>query len=226
MKRLNIILIIISLIVFINNYVYGSFADYTDDDAEKDTQKLIQEHKENFDNTKSENNYLKSLSVSGGVLSPDFDRQIVEYSVKVTSNINEINIIAETEDEKAKINGNGKIDINDISECRIEVVADSGTVRTYFLKIIKETQDIKDYTNSNTNSSKNEENELNESVLNLNNLSIENVSENMVEEYEEVKENSLHKENKGILYLIMAFLIIVLLAIIYGKKKNQNTKHM
>ena len=224
MKKLNkILIIIISLIVFINNYVYGSFADYTDDDAEKDTQKLIQEHKENFDNTKSENNYLKSLSVSGGVLSPDFDRQIVEYSVKVTSNINEINIIAETEDEKAKINGNGKIDINEISECRIEVVADSGTVRTYFLKIIKETQDIKDYTNSNTNSSKNEENELNESVLNLNNLSIENVSENMVEEYEEVKENSLHKENKGILYLIMAFLIIVLLAIIYGKKKK--SKH-
>ena len=121
-----------------NNIVYGSFADYTDEDAERDAQKMIEEHNHNFDSKKSENNYLSKLSVTGGILSPNFDRQTLDYSLKIENNINEIDIVAVADDKQAKVNGSGKIDISNTSECKVEVIADSGTVRTYNIKIIKD----------------------------------------------------------------------------------------
>ena len=61
------IYLMLFILCFTNNYVYASMADYTDEDAEKDTQRMIQEHKENFDSTKSDNNYLKELTINGAI---------------------------------------------------------------------------------------------------------------------------------------------------------------
>ena len=59
MKKSIISLIILVLIIFTNNNTYASMADYTDEDAKNETQRMIQEHKENFDSTKSDNNYFR-----------------------------------------------------------------------------------------------------------------------------------------------------------------------
>lgn len=143
MKILKIFFAIVLLtLIFTNNYTYASFADYTDEDAEIDTQKMIQEHENNFDSTKSENNYLKELTVKGFAISPNFDRQFTDYTVKVDANTKEIDIIAIPEDNKATVNGIGEIDISNTSECKIEVIAESGTTRTYFIKISKENETI------------------------------------------------------------------------------------
>lgn len=229
MRKINKILIfILGIILFINNYVYGSFADYTDEDAEKDTQVLIREHEKNFDSTKSENNYLKSLSVSAGILSPNFDKQTVEYILKIKSNINEINIIANAEDERAKISGIGRININDISECKIEVSAESGTARTYFIKIIKEAEEVVNVTQSVINKEINEEKILTENVLPQNRLNINNVVENEEEKYGEVKDSGLNTEEKieYKTYIIggLALFILVFFFAIIIKTNNKLTR--
>ena len=79
MKKLKCVLILILFIsVFLCKSVLASFADFTDEDAEKQTQNMIQEHEKEFDTTKSDNNYLKDLKITGGELSPNFERQTLE----------------------------------------------------------------------------------------------------------------------------------------------------
>ena len=133
----NIMKLLILIVVITNNYVYGSFADYTDEQAAKDTEKLIEEYNNNYDYTKSNNNYLKTLNVEQGELSPVFDKQKVEYDLTLKKSIEEINIIANAEDDKAIIDGAGIINIKEQTKCKIDVIAESGTVRTYFINIIR-----------------------------------------------------------------------------------------
>lgn len=216
MKNKKIILIIIFFIlIFTNNCTFASFADYTDEDAERDTQMLIEEHKKEFDSSKSDNNYLKDLTVVGGKISPNFDRQTIEYSVEVNNNINEIEITATTEDNKATIKGTGKVNIKDVSECKIEVQAESGTTRTYFVKIKKQNEDSnKDNNNNNNNEINTTKNELPE-----NKIEIVNENNNIIEERE--KANIKHNNKYIIIGIgIVALLIIVLLLINQKSKKE------
>ena len=142
MKKIKGIIIVLTYIFLItNNCVYGSFADYTDEQAAKDTEKMIEEHN-NYDYTKSNNNYLKDLNVKEGVLSPEFDKQTINYRLTLTNSVEEISISAIAEDEKANIKGNGTVSIKDEEQCIIEVTAESGTVRTYFINIIRPGESI------------------------------------------------------------------------------------
>ena len=218
MKILKVILtiMIVSVLFLINNIVYASMADYTDEDAEKETQKLIQEHKENFDSSKSDNNFLKDLTVAEGYLSPSFDRQVINYSLKVENNIKEINITANADDSGAKVNGTGKIDINNIPEHKIEVVAPSGTTRTYFIKIVKSNEE----NNKTKNDKKDEvnENELEENIIIGSNPIIEEISGH---EHEIEKNNKLKK-----LAIIVTIIIVALICLFISiKVKNKKSKH-
>lgn len=185
MKKIKfIIMIMIFSIVFSNNYIYASFADYSDEDAEKETNNLIQQHEEQFDSEKSDNNYLKELKITGGTLSPNFDRQTLEYTFKVENETNKINITAISEDSSAKVNGAGEIEILEVSECKIEVIAESGTTRTYFIKIIKQNEEIKEQNNTENEISENEtkENEIIENTAVNTNTNSQNFEQNTVKE--------------------------------------------
>lgn len=204
---------ILFILVIANNSVYASMADFTDEDAEKETQKMIQEYKENFDNNKSDNNFLKDLTVTGGVLSPNFDRQIIEYSLKLDNNISEIQITANVEDSEAKIEGTGKIDISNISEHKISVIAPSGTTRTYVIKIAKENDIKKENIDENKNESN--ENEIKENITIGSNISKEELND------------KFQKNNNLKYYYLLAFILILLLACVFIiiKKNNKHTKH-
>ena len=179
--------IIIFMIILINNCTYASMADFTDEDAEKITEKMIHDHEKEFDSNKSDNNYLKEIIVNGGEISPSFDRQIVEYSVKIDSKLTEIDITATPEDNRAKVNGTGKIDIINNSEFKIEVIAESGTTRTYFIKVVKSDEDNKESASKEDNTVKNE-------LLEDDLENIEIINNNLIEEDEasnEVKNNRI-----------------------------------
>ncbi len=212
-KKLFITIIFIFFVLcFTNSSVYASMADYTDEDAEKDTKKMIQEHQENFDSSKSDNNYLKELTVKGGTISPNFERQVIEYSVKIDNNINEIDITAKPEDTRAKIKGTGKIDITNLSKCKIEVVSESGTTRTYFINIVKQnTQNEKEAT----------EEEIKNNVIEDENIIIttNDIKEENVVQYK--KENK--KTKKYLIGLIIVILILSFIVIIF--KKSKKSKH-
>ena len=88
--------------------------------------------------TQSSNNNLKSLGVSNTSLVPGFDSAITEYKAYVTSNITKVNINAEVADSKAKVTGNGDINISaNTTNAIIKVTAEDGSTKEYKITIIK-----------------------------------------------------------------------------------------
>lgn len=91
------------------------------------------------DPVKSSNNYLKSLTVNNGTLSPNFNPRTTSYTVVVEDDLEEITISAEPEDEKATVSGTGTIQLEEgNTTARIEVVAENGSTNTYTIHIRKE----------------------------------------------------------------------------------------
>ena len=87
---------------------------------------------------KSANNYLKSLSIEGYELEPEFVRENDAYTiyVKDRNSLTSLNIVAEADDEKATIEGAGKIEVAPEQDvATIQVKAENGDTRVYTIKI-------------------------------------------------------------------------------------------
>lgn len=86
---------------------------------------------------KSTNNYLELITISSGSISFSKDKLI--YDVVVKNNVKNILISAKTEDEKAKVEGDGRFNLNiGNNTIKINVTAEDGTQRTYTLNIYRE----------------------------------------------------------------------------------------
>ncbi|MDD6879294.1 MAG: hypothetical protein PUD59_03575 [bacterium] len=88
-------------------------------------------------NKKSSNNYLNSLTVSNGELSPKFNKETLKYSVATTEEI--VTVYCSSENSKSTTSGcNKKIYLNDnCIEHNINVTAQDGKNKTYTLNICK-----------------------------------------------------------------------------------------
>ena len=86
-------------------------------------------------NVKSSNNYLSSISVNVGNLSPEFYRETFEYTVEnLPEDIKEIEVNATAEDERAYISGLGIISLEPgENRIQINVTAENENVREYTL---------------------------------------------------------------------------------------------
>ena len=86
-------------------------------------------------NVKSSNNYLSSISVNVGNLSPEFYRETFEYTVEnLPEDIKEIEVNATAEDERAHISGLGIISLEPgENRIQINVTAENENVREYTL---------------------------------------------------------------------------------------------
>lgn len=149
MKRTKkiIVMIIIVTICLTPIFSYSAFydleyppdnkgrADYTDEEADEEKSKKNVETYEY--NGESSNNFLKTLEIENAQIEPQFNRQYVDYDVKLKDKNNKkIKIIAEPEDEKAKVDGAGEFILEDgINELRVVVTAENGNVQIYNLHI-------------------------------------------------------------------------------------------
>lgn len=116
-------------------------ADFTEEEAEQQSK----EYEENKNNTtaddyigKSVNNYLKSLNVEGYELEPEFIGENDTYTiyVKDRSNVISLNITAEADDETAKVEGTGQVEITpDQKSVTIQVTAENGNLKIYTINI-------------------------------------------------------------------------------------------
>lgn len=89
---------------------------------------------------KSKNANLKSLTIEGVDLIPEFNPEVTEYSVKLIDfKDRDLNITAEPEDEKSVVKIVGNTNITDENEITITVTAEDGTSKIYTIKAIKET---------------------------------------------------------------------------------------
>ena len=93
-------------------------------------------------NAKNPNNWLKSLSVDGYLLTPTFDVNAnQEYTITVDASIESININATTVSTKASITGIGQVNlVSGLNECKVVVTAENGDKREYILNVIKRTE--------------------------------------------------------------------------------------
>ena len=82
----------------------------------------------------SDNSYLKTLSVDGYKLSPEFKKDTLEYTIEVKEETEKVKVSAETEDSKAKVTGIGELDLTKETNYQIVVTAENGKTRTYTLK--------------------------------------------------------------------------------------------
>lgn len=88
----------------------------------------------------SKNNNLSSLQVEGFSLSPEFNKDTLEYNVVVPEGTKEVNIIGSVEDRKSSISGTGVKEVNQgNNKFLVTVKAQNGAEKTYTINV-----DVKD----------------------------------------------------------------------------------
>lgn len=84
----------------------------------------------------SKDNYLKSLKVEGFEITPEFNKDVLEYSLIVPEDTKEVNINAIVNDNKSNIRGNGVQTVTEgINNFEVIVKAQNGAERIYKLAI-------------------------------------------------------------------------------------------
>lgn len=90
---------------------------------------------------KSSNNDLKSLSVEGYEISPEFNKNVKEYSVTVPSTVDKINIVAKKSDSYSSLDGTGEKSVEEgVNTFEIVVTSETGVSNTYKLTVNVEDQ--------------------------------------------------------------------------------------
>lgn len=154
-KKLIIIGIITLLILNINIKVLATdrlvdipvppnssgYADFTEEEAAQ----RQEEYEKTKNNTtaedyieKSSNNYLKSLNIEGYNLEPEFKRENDTYTIYIKNreDVTNLNITAEADDESAKIDGIGTVQITpEQNSININVTAENGNLKIYKINI-------------------------------------------------------------------------------------------
>ena len=103
------------------------------------TQANVSNTKKSNDPKKSSDNALKKLEVEGVVLDPEFGADTLEYTATVEGAKDKINIITETNDSKANVDGDGEVElVEGFNEIKVTVYAENGDAREYKLKITRE----------------------------------------------------------------------------------------
>lgn len=215
-------LIIITLI-FNFSIVYADpgsskgFANFDDEEAEKQAQELEKEQQEEEKKRegKSSNNYLESLSIDGYELQPAFDKEIQEYFVNGVTEGQKVKINAIPNENTATVSGTGEIEVKN-NEARIDVTAENGTVRTYFIEF-------------NMQETKNEEETTQVSSEEVEDDTTEENNEK--EESKEIHSNELKTESKeenntvAIVGVVLAIFVIIVIIIISINKKQKKGRH-
>lgn len=87
---------------------------------------------------KSNNANLSSLNIEGFSLTPEFNKDTTKYSVSVENDISSLNILANTEDSKAKceVLGNNDFAVG-TNIVTVKVTAEDGKVKEYIIEVDK-----------------------------------------------------------------------------------------
>ena len=103
---------------------------------------------------KSNNNNLKGLGIEGYSITPEFNKDTLEYSSEIPSSVEKINIQADKEDGYATVDGAGEQEVKEgLNKFEIKVTSETGKEKVYVLNVnlvdkepIEKTLDGKKYT--------------------------------------------------------------------------------
>lgn len=209
--------VMIIVLIALTGKTFAGMADMDDETSQIIANEMIanQEKEESENEGKSSNNYLSTLEVEGYTLSPKFDKQTLNYTIEDTEK-DTITIKAETDDSRAKTSGTGAIKLNNgENNIRIDVTAENGTVRTYFVKITKKAQEenTNNEEKNNETESENTTTENKESVLNEINAMAEPKNQG----------NKADVKTIATIVIVVAVLAIIVL-MMPGLKKKKNRR--
>ena len=93
----------------------------------------------------SNNNYLSNLTISEGKLTPDFNRETLEYSVHVGNEVKTMDVDATAEHEAATVSGTGLKSLG-VGTHKIDIVvkAENNEERTYSINVTRDASSNKD----------------------------------------------------------------------------------
>ena len=94
---------------------------------------------------KSNDATLKSLSIEGYELYPEFNSAVNEYNVKVTNDVTSVKIVPEVNDSKANFTIEGTYENLEVGEniANVLVTAEDGSTNRYVIKINREREKLK-----------------------------------------------------------------------------------
>lgn len=99
---------------------------------------LLTDVKPEEEEKKSDNAFLKSLTVEGQEILPTFDKEVTSYSVQVKNDVTELDIKAVAEDEKATVDVKGNKDLKEgENTLTVSVSAEDGTIKIYEIKVTR-----------------------------------------------------------------------------------------
>lgn len=207
MKKFYKFMLIVSVIVLLFSYnaVYASMADFTDEEADKITKQNQEEWKKEQEERidKSSNNYLKDLFVEQYNITPEFDKQTINYEIKQEIKEDFIEIKAEADDEKSSVSGSGKVSLNSgENNLRIDVTAENGTVRTYFIKVNCENKNAKAVETNSTIDDDEDESDV-----------------DYLTEFNKIQKHNLYKKIAVILGIVL--ILVIVIALIRKIKKHR-----
>lgn len=202
------------------------FADFTEDEA---ANIAAQENEINSTVTESNDNYLKSLSIDNGSLSPTFYRGITDYTVDISdivdkTTLSSLTISAVTEDDGATIQGSGKVNLNyGDNTIKIIVTAKDKSTRTYTIKVnrpkVENNNTVNEVTTSNTvatNTTNTLSNDTNTMLANTTNTTATGFF------------NKINFKSAPMIILaviILLIIILIILLIINGKQQHSSKKN-
>ena len=88
--------------------------------------------------TRSGDNTLKSLSVSGYTISPTFDAETTSYTLTVPNDVKSIDVSAIANDSKATVTISGNTNLKEgVNPVKVTVKAENGTTKVYTLNVTR-----------------------------------------------------------------------------------------
>lgn len=166
---------------------------------------------------------LENLAIENYELSPEFNKNITNYSVEVSNNTEKLNVLAIPIDTGAKvqINGNEKLDVGK-NEIVVIVTAQNGiTNKKYYISVYRRSKSEEKLFLEEQNNKIQEANVIMEKINSDN--SNEKTIESVENSYETMKENVENKNTKTInrvITIIGSILSLIVLGIVIIKLKN------
>ena len=219
--------IVVSLLFFtltMSLSCYAGMADFTDDEAQKIRNEEVKNQQEIDKKSigKSTNNFLKSLSVKGYTITPEFNKQVINYKINKEINENKVEILAEPDDSKAKVTGTGIIDLQPgENEIKIDCEAENGQMKSYFITIKTPAGD-----NANANENENEnknETDSNEQLIDPIENEIADETTNLIDLSND-KALSMNKVFTKKNIIILVIVVIVIISVIWALIRRKNKK--
>jgi len=101
---------------------------------------------------KSQNNYLRSLSVDGGTIKPGFNKDTSNYTITVPYDVSRLNVRAVALDSKAHVEilGNTSLLVGQVTTVQVKVTAEDGSIRIYTVNATRSSKSSNTYLKSLT----------------------------------------------------------------------------